>query len=87
MKLPAAEGADVAVLPGFVPLKALWSGEAPLYPSEPAARWAVHTMRRELAEAHAVALHRRRTYVHAERFAAVVERRALAQFREGAAWA
>lgn len=86
MKLPAAEGTEISVLPGFVPLRALWSGESPLYPSEPAARWAVHTMRPELAEARAVALHRRRTFIHPERFASVVERRALSQFRERPTW-
>jgi hypothetical protein len=86
MKLPAAEGAEVTVLLGFVPMRALWSGESPLYPTEPAARWAVHRMRRELAEANAVALHRRRTFIHPERFATVVERRALNQFRERPTW-
>ncbi len=82
MKLPAAEGTEVSFLPGFVPLRNLWSGDAPLYPSEPAARWAVHRLRSELVAAGAVAMHRRRTLIHPERFAAVLERRALSQFGE-----
>lgn len=86
MKVPTAEGAAVTVLPGFEPMKVLWSGDAPLYPSEAAARWALFTMRSELVKEGAVALHRRRVLIHPERYAAVIERRALQQFGEQRAW-
>ena len=86
MEITGSEGTEVKVLPHFVPFPSLFSGPAPLYPSEAAARWAIYKMRAELVEARAVAVHRRRLYIHPERFAAIVERRAHEQFGERQPW-
>ena len=64
----------------FKPLKSLWEGANAPYPSEYSARWAVRKLRDDLAKAQAVALHRSRLMVHPQRFAAVAEKAALAEF-------
>lgn len=64
----------------FQPLKTLWTGSNPAYPSEHSARWALRKLHVELAQAKAVALHRSRLMVHPQRFAEVAERAALAEF-------
>jgi hypothetical protein len=61
------------ILGGFVPLAALWDAErgvsdAPLFPSECAARWYVQVNRAALINARAIAWHRRRIFIHPERF-------------------
>ena len=64
----------------FLPLNSLWEGNQAPYPSEHSARWAMRKLRPELASAQAVAVHRSRILVHPQRFAAVAERAAIAQF-------
>lgn len=71
---------SVPFLPGFEPFKSLWTGLNSAYPSEHAARWAMRKLRDDLAKAQAVALHRSRLMVHPQRFAAVAEQAALAEF-------
>ena len=73
-------GAVVPFMNDFQPLKSLWEGENAPYPSEFSARWAVRKLRDELSKAQALALHRNRTMVHPQRFAAVAERAAIAEF-------
>lgn len=70
-----------SVLPGFRPLQDMWSGPNPLYPSETAARWAIRTLRPQLADAEAMAVLGRDLYYHPERVAGVVSRDALERFR------
>jgi hypothetical protein len=65
----------------FQPLASLWTGDAAPYPSEQSARWELRTLRRELAEAGALALHRGRLFVHPQRLAAVLERAAVERVR------
>jgi hypothetical protein len=61
----------------FGPLKSLWSGDSPFFPSEQSARWALRTQKHSLIEAEALALHRGRLMVDAERAAQVIERNAI----------
>jgi hypothetical protein len=74
---PNPTAANLDVLPGFRPFAALWAGDAPAYPSESAARWEFSRKKIALVAAGAVAFHRGRWFVHAERFPAVIERIAL----------
>ncbi len=69
-------------LEGFEPLTVLWQGPNPLYPSEQSTRWAVRTLGAKLADAQAVAVHRRALMVHPQRFASVVEREAIERFKQ-----
>lgn len=73
---------SIPFMAGFEPAKTLWGHSTAPYPSEDAARWAMRKMRDELAKAGAVALHRNRLLVHAERFAAVAERFAITEFSD-----
>jgi hypothetical protein len=71
------------ILGGFIPFAVLWDGGAPgspaaLFPSEVSARWFIRTHRGELVAAQAIAIHCNKTLVHPDRFAAVVQRAALA---------
>lgn len=69
------------ILENFEPFASLWQGDAPLYPSEQSARWGLRQLRPELAQARAVAVHRREILVHPQRFAEVAERQAFARFQ------
>lgn len=71
----------ISFLQGYLPLSALWEGDEAPYPSEASARWAIRRLRRELAEASAIALHRGRTLVHLERLKCLVEQDALTKAR------
>jgi hypothetical protein len=62
----------------FEEVSALWEGGAAPYPSEQSARWALRQMKRELAEAGALALHRGRIMVHIQRASEVAQRHAIA---------
>ena len=68
----------------FKPFRQMYTGAQPLFPSEQAARWAVRVLRVRLAEAEAVAIHRRELLFHPQRVAHVVEREALDRFRNRA---
>jgi hypothetical protein len=69
------------LLKGFRPISALWESVPPHYPSQQSAQWAIRQLRRPLAEAGAIALHRGRMFIHLDRFAAVVEHDALEKAR------
>ena len=71
-------------LADFRPFRDMYSGAQPLFPSQQAARWAVRVLRVRLAEAEAVAIHRRELMFHPARVAHVVEREALDRFRSRA---
>lgn len=71
---------SVPFMADFVPLQTLWEGTNAPYPSENSARWAMRKLRDQLARAQAVALHRSRLLVHPQRFAAVAEQAAIAEF-------
>lgn len=73
-----------SVLPGFRPFEEMWSGTTPLYRSKAMARWAIRVLRRELADAEAMAIFRGHLYYHPERVAEVIQRDALARFRRRA---
>jgi hypothetical protein len=79
--LETTEATAAAVLPGFVPLQSLWEGNAPLFPSENAARWVIRQQRQALIEAGALA-HLGRTLVHRERLLEVVRRQALDTYKQ-----
>ncbi|MEJ7931764.1 hypothetical protein WG922_17455 [Ramlibacter sp. AN1015] len=70
------------LLRDFRPVAALWEGDAPPYPSQQSALWAIRQLRGALAEAGAIALHRGRTFIHLDRMAVVVERDALDKARK-----
>lgn len=70
----------VISLPGFVPLRSLWQGESPMYPSEHAARWALRRNEAEFLKARALALCRGKVYVHRERFTATAEQVAVSDY-------
>ena len=78
---PAADVAEVRILPGFQDFKILFEGGQALYPSEQAARWAIRKLGTELAKAQAVAVHRRALMVHPQRFADVINRAAVERFQ------
>jgi hypothetical protein len=61
----------------FAPLRVLWEGESPTYPSEQSARWAVRQMQGRLAEAGALALHRGSLFVHRQKLAEVAREHAI----------
>jgi hypothetical protein len=69
------------LLPGFDPIKSLWQGDQPSFPSEDSARWALQRQRAALVEAGALALHRGRIFIHRERFVEVVTQQAVAAYR------
>lgn len=62
----------------FKPLSVLWDGEGAPYPTETAARWALNSLRGELAEAGGIALHRGRLFIKPDQFAEVARRHAVA---------
>ena len=62
----------------FQPLSSLWQGEGAPYPSEASARWALRQLKAVLAQSNALAFHRGRLLVHMDRFALIVEQRAIA---------
>ena len=68
-------------LAGYLPLKTLWEGEDPLYPSEQSARWAVRTLGKQLAEVEAIAIHRRELLVRRDAFVRVIEDVAKKRFQ------
>lgn len=71
-------------LSDFKPWQVLWSGDAPLFPSEHAARWFMRSNRQRLAEIEAVAVYRREFLVHPARMAQVIERKAIEEFQSRA---
>lgn len=72
--------AAVPFMAGFQPLKTLWDGVNAPYPSEWSARWFIRKERARLVQEQAIALHRNRTMVHVERFAAAAQRSAVEAF-------
>ena len=68
-------------LSDYQPWEVLWRGDAPLFPSEQAARWFLRSSRQKLADVEAVAVFRRQLLVHPGRVASVIERQALDEFR------
>lgn len=75
-KLP--EGAAMPQpLRDFQPFDVLWNGVNPPFPSEQSARWQVRQMRAQLAAAGALAIFRRRYFIHPERFINVIDRIAI----------
>jgi hypothetical protein len=83
-KSTSPTGAPAPFLAEFRPLRELWESDQPLFPGEQSARWWLRNHRPKLAEADAVAIHRRELFVHPQRVAAVMEREALAKFRSRA---
>jgi hypothetical protein len=65
------------LLRGFQPVSVLWEGDNPPYPSQQSALWAVRQIRRELAAAEGIALHRGRTMINLEKLAVIVNRLAI----------
>ncbi len=72
-----AGGARIVRVGRFGPLKSLWSGDTPFFPSEQSARWALRTQKGSLIEAEALAVHRGRLMVDPDRAAQVIERNAI----------
>jgi hypothetical protein len=71
-----------AVLPGFEPASALWSGHCPLYPSQQSALWAIRQLRARLAQSGAIALHRGRTLIHRDKLVKIIEDDAIEKARK-----
>lgn len=69
------------LLPGFVALPVLWQGEAPPFPSEDSARWALKHQRKALMDANALALHRGRIFVHRARLLDILRNRAIEAYK------
>lgn len=65
------------ILPGYKPLRVLWTGAHPPYQSEQAARWQIRRHREQLQAAGALAMPQGRLYVHPELFVRVIERCAI----------
>jgi hypothetical protein len=63
----------------FQPLRALWEGDSPPYPSEQSARWAIRQLEKRLAAAGALGLHRGMLYVHRQKLIEVAREHAIAQ--------
>lgn len=67
----------ITIMPGFIPMRGLWSGGAPLYPSEQSARWARRRLEPYLIEAQAIARLRGEIVVHPQRWAEAEQREAF----------
>jgi hypothetical protein len=80
MRIKSKGARPVAFMAEFQPLKLLWEGANPPYPSEFSARWFIRKTRAELAAAQAIAIQRGRMMVHPQRFAQVAEQVAIAEF-------
>lgn len=63
----------------FQPLRTLWEGPDPAYPSEQSARWAIRQLDVRLAQAGALGLHRGMLYVNLSKFVEVARQHAIEQ--------
>jgi hypothetical protein len=82
-RLDTSEGASelATVLPGFEPMQALWQGDAPVFPSESAARWFLKTRRAQLVATESLALYRGCMCLHREKLIELLRRDALSAAR------
>jgi hypothetical protein len=72
-------GGDPLMGAEFQPLRTLWEGANPPYPSEQSARWAIRQLDTRLAAAGALGLHRGMLYVHRQKLIEVARDHAIAQ--------
>ncbi|TFZ03366.1 hypothetical protein [Ramlibacter rhizophilus] len=63
----------------FHPLRALWEGANPPYPSEQSARWAIRQLQRRLADVGALGLHRGMLFIHMPKLVQVAREHAIEQ--------
>lgn len=79
-KVSREDDAGPAVLPGFKPLRCLWEGASPPFPSESVVRWQIRKLGKALADAQALAYYQHQLWVHPERFCQVVSQEAINHF-------
>ncbi|TWO71904.1 hypothetical protein FN976_07895 [Caenimonas sedimenti] len=80
--MPTKSNGAPAFLGAFQPLRVLWEGRDPPFPSEQSARWALRQLREPLVVAGAIAVHRGRTFVDVPKVAEVTVRLAVEKARK-----